>query len=52
LGIKQIFGNNLLNKNVLRHEANLQQIQFYQENLLTVSHNRFAIKGGFFLYEA
>jgi hypothetical protein len=33
----------------LRHEANLRQIQFYQENLLaTVSHNKFAIKGASF----
>jgi hypothetical protein len=41
-------GNNLLNENVLRHKANLRPIQFYQENLLTVSHNRFAIKGASF----
>jgi transposase-like protein len=46
LSTKQIFGNNLMNESVLRHKANLRQIQFYQENLLTtVSHNRFAIKG-------
>jgi hypothetical protein len=40
LDTKQIFGNNLLNENVLRHEANLRPIQFY--------HNRFAIKRGLF----
>jgi hypothetical protein len=45
LSTKQIFSNNL-NESVLRHEANLRQIQFYQESLLTtVPHNRFAIKG-------
>jgi hypothetical protein len=48
---KQTFGNNLLNENVLRHESNLRPIWFYQGNLL-VSHNRFSIKRGFFLYEA
>jgi hypothetical protein len=52
LGTKQTFGNNLLNGNVLRYKPNLRPIQFYQDNLLTVSHNRFAIKRGFFLYEA
>jgi hypothetical protein len=46
LSTKQIFGNNLMNESMLRHEANLRQIQFYQKNLLTtVSHNIFAIKG-------
>jgi hypothetical protein len=50
--MKQTFGNNLSNGNVLRHEPNLRPIQFYQENLLTVSHNSFAIKRGSFLYEA
>jgi hypothetical protein len=44
LSTKQIFGNNFMNASVMRHEANLRQIQFYQESLLTVSHNRFAIK--------
>jgi hypothetical protein len=45
LSTKQIFDNNL-NESVLRHEANLRQIQFYQESpLTTVSHNSFAIKG-------
>jgi hypothetical protein len=29
LGTKQIFRNNLMNENVLRHEANLRPIQFY-----------------------
>jgi hypothetical protein len=42
LDTKQVFGNSLLNENVLRHEANLRQIQFH--------HNSFDIKMGFFLY--
>jgi hypothetical protein len=36
-----------MSDNVLRHEANLRQIQFYMESLLT--HNGFAIKGLFSL---
>jgi hypothetical protein len=45
LSTKKIFSNNL-NESVLRHEANLWQIQFYQESpLTTVPHNRFSIKG-------
>jgi hypothetical protein len=47
LSMKQIFGNNAMSDNVLRHEANLRQIQFYMESLLT--HNGFAIKGLFSL---
>jgi hypothetical protein len=50
LSTKQIFGNNLMNESVLRHEANLRQIQSYLESMLTtVSHNNFAIKGLFSL---
>jgi hypothetical protein len=50
LSTKQIFGNNLMNESVLRHEASLRQIQSYLESLLiTVSHNNFAIKGLFSL---
>jgi hypothetical protein len=38
-----------MNESVLRHEANLRQMQSYLESLLTtVSHNSFAIKGFFF----
>jgi hypothetical protein len=50
LSTKQIFDNNLMNESVLRHEANLRQIQSYQKSLLTtVSHNSFAMKGLFSL---
>jgi hypothetical protein len=38
-----------MNESVLRHEANLRQMQPYLENpLTTVSHNNFYIKGFFF----
>jgi hypothetical protein len=41
-----------MNESVLRHEANLRQMQSYLESPLTiVSRNNFALKG-FFLYEA
>jgi hypothetical protein len=49
LSTKQIFDNNLMNERVLRHEANLRQIQSYLESLLTMSHNGFTIKGLFSL---
>jgi hypothetical protein len=39
-----------MNESVLRHKANLWQIQSYLESLLTtMSHNSFAIKGLFYL---
>jgi hypothetical protein len=51
LSTKQTFGNYMMKESVPEHEANLRQLQSYQEIFFptTISYNSFAIEGLFSL---
>jgi hypothetical protein len=49
LSMKQTFGSYMINESVPEHEANLRQLQSYQEIFLSTSYNSFAMEGFFSL---
>jgi hypothetical protein len=53
LSTKQTFGSYMMNESVPEHEANLRQLQSYQENFCRQQYHTIALLyKGFFLYEA